>query len=314
MYIFTGMFVLIKQLVKCQIINKNVEKTPIYRYYGGMNINKITTTLFVGQSIIKNGWLWFISTLFLLMDSVYALSPKDGDVFIPVPVTPVSENIIMLAGETVLPVIGTIMVIVIILLIYIGWRFDFSRHPIASPNNRNVFMQTVWISTAIVLFVTISVSYLGVISSKNNNDTQMTVVITAVDDGWLYDYQGEHVSIRSSGILERYLKPGQRRLMTTNTPLILPEKTNIKLLFTSSVGIKKWNVPELGIHSVAVQGHMKQAWLYTEEPGIYYGLCGIGCGLQYLTTPIEVRIIPRREFFSWLDVTRQSTLKDATDK
>ena len=94
--------------------------------------------------------------------------------------------------------------------------------------------------------------------------------------------------------------------MTTNAPLVLPEKSNIRLLFTSTGGPRKWQIPELGLWATAIAGRQKQAWFYTEEPGLYYGLCNVDCGINHLTTPMEVRIIPRREFASWLDVSRQS--------
>lgn len=241
------------------------------------------------------------------MSLAHALSPKDGTVVLPVPVTEVSQSMMTLLRDSLLPAIALLLLALIVLIVYISWRFDFSRHPMASDNNRNVFIQTAWLGATGVFLVVVMTSYFKIMDSRNKMDNmQLTIVVTALDTGWQYVYQDENVTVQSSGIKERYLKPGQRRLMTTNAPLVLPEKSNIQLLFTSSGQPRRWHVPELGITVMANQGRFKRAWFNTEEPGNYYGLCNAGCGVNHLTTPVEVRIIPRREFASWLDVARQS--------
>ena len=247
--------------------------------------------------------------------TAYAISPKDGIVALPVPVTAVSQDMMTLIQESVLPIIVLVLGALVVLIIYMSWRFDFSRHPMASQNNRNVFIQAVWLGSTGAFLGAVMVSYFHIVDAKYKmDDMQISVVITALDTGWQYDYQNEGVTFSSSGIRERYLKPGQRRLMTTNAPLVLPEKSNIQLLFTSSGLPRRWNVPELGIYATAVQGRFKKAWFYTDEPGNYYGLCDARCGVNHLTTPVEVRIIPRREFASWLDVSRQSAETNTTEQ
>ena len=260
----------------------------------------------------RTGGVWLCLYGFALhlvsLHSAHAISPKDGTVMLPVPVTEISQSMMTLIREGVLPAIGGVLGALIIVLVYMGWRFDFSRHPMASENNRNVFVHTVWLGATGLFLSAVMVSYFQIMGGKNKTDDMpITVVVTALDKGWQYDYQGENVMVNSSGILERYLKPGQRRLMTTNAPLVLPEKSNIRLLFTSSGHPRRWHVPELGVTAMAMAGRYKKAWFYTEEPGNYYGLCDARCGVHHLTTPIEVRIIPRREFASWLDVSRDST-------
>ena len=257
-------------------------------------------------------WMTRLGVLALCLSPAHAISPKDGTVILPVPVTSVAHTMSTLMREGILPAIALVVVVLVVLIVYMGWRFDFSRHPMASDNNRNVFLQTVWLGLTGVFVVFVMTAYLQIAQLKNaqlknESDTmQMTVIVTATDKGWQYQYQGENVTTQSRGILDRYLKPGQRRLMTTNAPLVLPEKSNIQLLFTSTGGPRKWQIPELGLYATAIAGRQKQAWFYTEEPGLYYGLCNAKCGVHHLTSPIEVRIIPRREFASWLDVSRQS--------
>lgn len=235
----------------------------------------------------------------------YALSPKDGSVYKPVVVTPHAERTWDVIQGGAFPFVVVFVVLVAVCILYISWRFHNSRHPTPSVTAGNTFMQTVWFAVplgAVALLAPAIVALLG--NPTPTVKPQLTITITGLADGWRYDYGGENVAFVSRGIHENHLKPGQRRLMSTDTPLILPESTPIRLQFTSASGAKRWVVPELGINAHLRVGRTKSTALYTEEPGNYYGFCGISCGKNHLAMPIEVRIIPRREFASWIDVAR----------
>jgi cytochrome c oxidase subunit 2 len=91
-------------------------------------------------------------------------------------------------------------------------------------------------------------------------------------------------------------------LLTVDKPLVLPSDTKVRFLITSDDVIHSWFVPDFGWKKDAIPGYINTDW--TEVPakneGTYYGYCAELCGKGHAFMPIEVKVVSKAEFKTWL--------------
>ena len=98
------------------------------------------------------------------------------------------------------------------------------------------------------------------------------------------------------------LKEGQPRLLTVDNPVVLPIKTNIRLLLTSNDVIHNWAMPSFGIKMDAIPGRLNETWFEVgaEDIGIYYGQCSELCGARHGYMPIAIEAVPMDKWRQWV--------------
>ena len=95
---------------------------------------------------------------------------------------------------------------------------------------------------------------------------------------------------------------GYPRLLSTDNVLVLPAKTPVRLLITSNDVIHSWAVPNFGIKTDAIPGRLNQTFFYTEFLGSSWGQCSELCGVNHAYMPIEVRVLPLKEFLMYINI------------
>src|SRR6516164_1567574 len=113
-------------------------------------------------------------------------------------------------------------------------------------------------------------------------------------------YQGD-LSFDSNIIPENELKPGQKRLLDVDNPLVVPVDTVIRVYVTGTDVIHSWFIPSFGVQEYAVVGRLNESWMKVEHPGIYYGQCNQICGVNHAFMPIKVEAVNKDEFQRWLE-------------
>lgn len=68
------------------------------------------------------------------------------------------------------------------------------------------------------------------------------------------------------------LNPGNIRLLEVDNRLILPSKTNLRILVTATDVIHSFAIPSLGIKVDAMPGRLNQTPLFIKRNGVFYGL------------------------------------------
>jgi heme/copper-type cytochrome/quinol oxidase subunit 2 len=91
---------------------------------------------------------------------------------------------------------------------------------------------------------------------------------------------------------------GEKRLLETDIPLILPIKTHIRLLVTSDDVLHCFAVPRFGIKIDAVPGRLNEGHIFIKDPGVYYGQCSEICGVNHGFMPIQI-IAVEPSIFKW---------------
>ena len=96
------------------------------------------------------------------------------------------------------------------------------------------------------------------------------------------------------------LKPGQKRLLDVDNPLVVPVQANVRALVTSTDVMHSWFIPSFGVQEYAVIGRVNHTWFRVERPGTYYGECNQICGVNHAFMPIKIVALSKPDFEKWL--------------
>ncbi len=214
--------------------------------------------------------------------------------------TPVMEKVNEL-HTILLWVIFVIAVFVAALLLYTGWRFHEKRNPIPSKTTHNTLIEVIWTVIPVVILIFIGIPSLRLIYYMDKVD-EPEITIKAIGHQWYweYEYPEEDISFDSYMIKTADLKPGQKRLLEVDRPVVLPVNTNIRILTTSADVIHSFGVPAFGIKQDSVPGRLAEVWARITKTGNYYGQCYEICGMNHSFMPIQIKVVSREEYDQWI--------------
>lgn len=207
-----------------------------------------------------------------------------------------------------LPICYAISVFVLLLLVYTCWRFSEKRNPTPSTTTHHVVLEVVWtVVPVLILAALIAPSMRVLYASDRALDYEFTIKITGNQWYWHYDYPDhDNFGFDSYMLAEDKLKPGQKRLMDVDNPMVIPVDTPILLQFTAGDVLHNWSVSEFGVRVDTVPGQLNEAPLYpVYETGTYYGFCSELCGDLHSYMPITVKVVSKSEFRQWLRQAKQ---------
>ena len=170
--------------------------------------------------------------------------------------------------------------------------------------------EVIWTIIPIVILLIMAIpSAETLIKLEDARKSDLTVVITAYQWKWHYEYKGKDVSFYSS--LARNSVNARRKnsgidpftvdnyLLEVDNRLVLPLGAKVRILVTSSDVIHAWWVPDLAIKKDAVPGFMNEAWFKPEETGIFRGQCAELCGMDHGYMPIVVEVVEADAWQAW---------------
>lgn len=92
---------------------------------------------------------------------------------------------------------------------------------------------------------------------------------------------------------------GWWRLLEVDNRLVLPIKTRLRILVTSSDVLHSWAVPSLGVKIDACPGRLNCVYVYIKRPGVFHGQCSELCGVKHGFMPIVVHAVTRDKYNRW---------------
>jgi cytochrome c oxidase subunit 1 len=95
---------------------------------------------------------------------------------------------------------------------------------------------------------------------------------------------------------------GGHRLLETDLPLILPIKTHIRLLITSTDVIHSFACPSLGIKVDAVPGRLSSIPVYITHVGRFFGQCSELCGTGHGFMPTYIMAVTPNVFKEFINM------------
>nr|YP_001382323.1 cytochrome c oxidase subunit II [Sepia esculenta]BAF73651.1 cytochrome oxidase subunit II [Sepia esculenta] len=165
-------------------------------------------------------------------------------------------------------------------------------------------IETIWtIAPAIILLFLALPSLRLLYLLDETNNPLMTIKTMGHQWYWSYEYSDfMNIEFDSYMIPSNELSLGEFRLLETDHHLILPMKTNTRIIVSSTDVIHSWTVPSMGVKVDAIPGRLNQLMLYPTKPGLYYGQCSEICGANHSFMPITLEIVNMNYFIKWLNM------------
>ena len=241
--------------------------------------------------------LFFIFTSF----SAQAAQPKDWQLGFQPAVTSIMQDITWMHNYILLPVIIGISVFVLFLMLYLMVKFRESKNPTPSKTTHNVMLEVLWTVIPCLILVVIAVPSFKLLY-KEETIPKADVTLKAIGYQWYwgYEYPDEKIAFESVMIEDKDLKPGQPRLLATDTKIVVPVNKVVKVLITSADVNHAWAMPAFGVKRDAIKGRINETWFKAEKEGVYYGQCSELCGIKHAFMPIELHVVSEDKYASWL--------------
>jgi cytochrome c oxidase subunit 2 len=215
--------------------------------------------------------------------------------------TPTMERITTLS-TIINGVIVAIVVFVSALVAWCAWRYNARRNPVPATWSHNTKLEIAWTAIPALILVLIAIpSFRLLYFMDRTQAADMTVKITGHQWYWSYDYPDQGLKFDALMVQDTDLKPGQRRLLTTDNEVVLPVGVPIRLQMTADDVIHSWAVPAFGVKTDAVPGRLNETWVKINEAGTYFGQCSELCGVNHGFMPIMIRAVPPEQFHAWVD-------------
>ena len=237
----------------------------------------------------------------LLQSTAQASQPKDWQLGFQPAVTPLMKDVTWMHDYILLPVIVGISVFVLFLMLYVFVKFRESKNPTPSKTTHNVMIEVLWTVIPCIILIVIAVPSFKLLY-KEETIPKADVTLKAIGYQWYwgYEYPDEKIAFESVMIEDKDLKPGQPRLLATDTKIVVPVNKVVKVLITSADVNHAWAVPAFGVKRDAIKGRINETWFKAEKEGIYYGQCSELCGIKHAFMPIEVHVVSDDKYAAWL--------------
>jgi cytochrome c oxidase subunit II len=229
--------------------------------------------------------------------------------------TPVMESIIDF-HNLLLVVITLIVIVVLVLLAYTIWRFGEKRNPVPSQTTHHTMLEMVWTVVPVIILVLIAVPsfkllYLSDVVPK----ADMTVKAIAHQWYWSYEYPDNgKFTFDATMIPDSDIKPGQHRLLETDTVVVVPVNTTVRVQVTSTDVLHSWAMPSFGVKVDAVPGRLNETWFKATREGTFYGQCSELCGVNHGFMPIKLQVVSKQAFDAWVGKQRRAAGIDSAPR
>lgn len=243
-----------------------------------------------------------LALLLILPGIAFANKPTDGGYWLQDAATPVMEELTKLHNFVFWIILG-ITLFVMVLMGWIMFRFSAKRNPTASKTTHHVGLEVAWTIVPIIILLVMVVPSMRLLYFQDAlPETEMTIKVTGNTWNWEYAYP-DHPNVESfiSNPLEKE-DAGDLYLLKTDASLVVPVDTKIKVLITSSNNLHSFAVPAFGIKMDAVPGRINETWFEVNpgKEGTYFGQCSELCGVNHYKMPIEIEVVSKEDFRSWV--------------
>jgi len=158
-----------------------------------------------------------------LMSVGWAAEPTPWQLGFQPPATPVQDRIHAFHNELLI-IITLITLFVLGLLVYVMWRFHHTRNPVPTRTSHNAVIEILWTVVPVLILVIIAIpSFKLMYFMDRVPNADMTIKVTGHQWYWSYAYPDQdNLSFDSNIVEEKDLKPGQKRLLEVDNPLVVP--------------------------------------------------------------------------------------------
>lgn len=185
-----------------------------------------------------------------------------------------------------------------------------SRNPVPATFNESTLVEFIWTLIPVLILIGMAIpATTALVDVENNENSDMTVLITASQWKWHYQYLDSSISYYSNTATPQEqidnLEPKHEHyLLDVDNPLVLPTNKKIRFLTTADDVIHSWWVPDIAVKQDSIPGFINEAWAKIPVPGVYRGQCAELCGIGHAYMPIVIEVRPEEEFDAWIEEQR----------
>lgn len=272
--------------------------------------------------------------------------PVSGQVTLQGAVTPVMRDIHAFHDKVQFIIIA-IAVFVMVLLLWVIFRYNARANPTPSKFSHNTTIEVAWTVVPILVLV-----YIGLFSFKllflEYAYPKPDLTIKAIGNTWFWEHQypdqkftvasnivrdedmlraklgddafdkkyGALQGIKRAEVLYADAKPlyaerGLVRKLSVDNPIAVPLNKVVHVLVTSNDVIHSWTIPSFGSKVQAVPGRTTATWFKAEKTGSYFGQCSVLCGKDHASMPINIRVVEQAVFDKWVAAAKDRKWDEA---
>jgi len=246
-----------------------------------------------------------IGLLLLSATAAFAEAPRPGQMTLQPAVTPVMEDITNF-HRLLLIIITCITIFVLVLLLYVIWRFSEKRNPVPSKTTHHTMIEVIWTVVPILILIAIVFpSFHLLYKADVVPETEMTVKLVGKQWYWTVEYPDNGNFAFDVLMAEKdSLDDKSLYLLAADNPIVLPVDTSVKFLVTGDDVIHNFAMPAFGIKIDAVPGRLNETWAKVPEEfagQTFYGQCSELCGANHAFMPINIKMVSKAEFKDWVE-------------
>ena len=261
----------------------------------------------------SNAMRTFLQIIIFYMTStslLYSSEPKNWQLGFQESVTSIMNDVVFMHDYILMPIITAISVFVLFLLFYVCIKFRESKNPNPSKTTHNTFIEIVWTLIPCLILIVIAIPSFKLLY-KQDIIPKADVTVKAIGYQWYwgYEYPDQNIYFESLMVEDKDLKPGQPRLLATDTEVVVPVNKIVKVLITSNDVLHAWAIPAFGVKRDAVPGRINETWFKADKEGVYYGQCSELCGIKHAFMPITVRVVSEEKYLEWIELAKKKYAK-----
>ncbi|MGE0853350.1 MAG: cytochrome c oxidase subunit II [Hyphomicrobiaceae bacterium] len=243
-------------------------------------------------------------------------------------VTPVAQDIHSF-HDYVNVIIFLITAFVLVLMLYVMWRFSEKRSPTPSRTTHNTLIEVIWTVVPVLILVMIAIpSFKLLYFQYTFPPPDLTIKAIGHTWNWTHEYPDQGFSVDSVMLREQNAEgkneieesikfgiPADQvpRNLAVDNDILVPVNKVVHVLVTSTDVIHNWTIPSFGSKVDAVPGRVTATWFKATKEGIYFGQCSELCGKDHAFMPIAVRVVKEQVFNDWAAALKARDRRKARD-
>nr|YP_009699961.1 cytochrome c oxidase subunit II [Leptaulax koreanus]QEK77354.1 cytochrome c oxidase subunit II [Leptaulax koreanus] len=205
--------------------------------------------------------------------------------------TPLMEYLSFFHDHTLLILLMiTVLVVYIMLSLFLN-KFNY-RFLL-----ENQLIELIWTILPAITLIFIALPSLQLLYLLDElNNPLMSIKTLGHQWYWSYEYS-DFLNVE----FDSYMKDSKIfRLIDTDSRVILPFLSQIRMMISSSDVIHAWTMPTLSIKMDALPGRLNQISFFINRSSLFFGQCSEICGMNHSFMPITIESISPLYFISWI--------------
>nr|YP_009529019.1 cytochrome c oxidase subunit II [Phryganea cinerea]AXU98774.1 cytochrome c oxidase subunit II [Phryganea cinerea] len=163
-------------------------------------------------------------------------------------------------------------------------------------------IELIWTVLPAIILIFIALPSLKLLYLLDENNKPIITLKTMGHQWyWSYEYSDfQKINFDSYMIATDKINSNEFRLIEVDNRIVLPMKTQIRIMISASDVIHSWTIPSLAVKADAVPGRLNQANFFLNRPGLFFGQCSEICGTNHSFMPITIESISPYLFINWI--------------